>query len=220
MNVFICSWLLCLLLPSPRTWLAVLFFIIIIISYSCFQATYIILRLQEGSEAKCWFLLHSMPPGAINWEDVGIFFLSALIFVCSWFLSLPTWMVRMDCFFQPSTVGLKTPTKVPECFWLLVFIVPLWFTPLLLSSISIPHLQWTCWTSAWLRTLSNSTNSLTTVSCCPSPTSSTAWHPSTMAWSRSTKTLSTCHSALTCVLTGFSMFMTRAWDPSTRQQFF
>lgn len=124
MNVFICSWLLCLLLPSPRTWLAVLFFIIIITSYSCFQATYIILRLQEGSEAKCWFLLHSMPPGAINWEDVGIFFLSALIFVCSWFLSLPTWMVRMDCFFQPSTVGLKTPTKVPECFWLLVFIVP------------------------------------------------------------------------------------------------
>lgn len=114
MNVFICSWLLCLLLPSPRTWLALLFFIIII-SYSCFQDRYIILRLQERSDAKCWFSLYSMPPGAINWEEAGILFLSVLVFVCSWFLS-----AHLDgangLFFQPSTVGLKTPTKLSECF--------------------------------------------------------------------------------------------------------
>lgn len=39
-----------------------------------------------------------------------------------------------------------------------------------------------------------------------------------MAWSRSTKTLSMCHSALTCVSTGFSMFMTRMWAWSIWQQ--
>lgn len=127
-------------------------------------------------------------------------------------------MLWMTCLSSPPQWVLKLQQRCLSGSDMLVFSVPSWLTPFLLPSVSIPHLQWTCWTSTWLRTLSSSTNSPTTVSCCPSPTSSTAWHPSTTAWSRSTKTLSTCHSALTCVSTGFSMFMTRAWDPSLGQQ--
>lgn len=111
----------------------------------------------------------------------------------------------ISIFFFFSTLFLLTFICSHPCFY------PFHHRFMAFLTFSFLHLQWTCWTSAWPRTPSSSTNSPTTVSCCLSPTSSIAWHLSTTAWNRSTKTSSMCHSALTCVSTGCLMSMTRTY---------